>query len=189
VAFVFFVVLNLRQFDKHALGSQAAFQPMSDVIERCAALPQRQFRAGEPILEEGKRSGVLYILASGSVEVLKGDLQVATVDTPGAFFGEVSALLDLPHMATVRALTDAKLFVAADALAFLESNKEIALSLARLLAKRLHSVTTYLVDLKRQFEGHESHLSMVDEVLETLVHHQGVESEPGSDRYPDPKVE
>ena len=162
---------------------------MNDVIERCAALPQREFRAGEPILEEGTRSGVLYILASGSVEILKGDLQVATVDTPGAFFGEVSALLDLPHMATVRALSDAKLFVAADSLAFLESNKEIALSLARLLAKRLHSVTTYLVDLKRQFEGHESHLSIVDDVLETLVHHQGAESEPGSDRYPDPKVE
>ena len=162
---------------------------MNDVIERCAALPQREFRAGEPILEEGTRSGVLYILASGSVEILKGDLQVATVDTPGAFFGEVSALLDLPHMATVRALSDAKLFVAADSLTFLESNKEIALSLARLLAKRLHSVTTYLVDLKRQFEGHESHLSIVDDVLETLVHHQGAESEPGSDRYPDPKVE
>jgi CRP/FNR family cyclic AMP-dependent transcriptional regulator len=162
---------------------------MSDVIERCAGLPQREFRAGDLILEEGKRSGVLYVLASGSVEVLKGDLQVATVDVPGAFFGEVSALLDLPHMATVRALGDARLFVAADALAFLESNKEVALGLARLLAERLHSVTTYLVDLKRQFEGHESHLSMVDEVLETLVHHQGVESEPGSDRHPDPKVE
>jgi CRP/FNR family cyclic AMP-dependent transcriptional regulator len=162
---------------------------MSDVIERYAALPQRAFRAGEPILEEGTRSGLLYVLASGRVEVLKGDLQVATVDTPGAFFGEVSALLDIPHMATVRALTDATLFVAADAEGFLNAHQEIALSLARLLAKRLHSVTTYLVDLKRQFEGQESHLSMVDEVLETLVHHQGVESEPGSDRYPDPKVE
>ena len=92
-------------------------------------------------------------------------------------------------MATVRALTDTTLFVAADAKAFLESHQEIALNLARLLAKRLHSVTSYLVDLKRQFEDQQSHLSMVDEVLETLVHHQGVESEPGSDRHPDPKVE
>ncbi|MBI1816863.1 MAG: cyclic nucleotide-binding domain-containing protein [Deltaproteobacteria bacterium] len=162
---------------------------MADVIEQCAALPQREFHTGEVILEEGKRSGLLYVLASGSVEVLKGDLQVATVDTPGAFFGEVSALLDMPHMATVRALTDATLFVATDSQAFLDAHQEIALSLARLLAKRLHSVTTYLVDLKRQFEDHDNHLSIVDEVLETLVHHQGVESEPGSDRCPDPKVE
>jgi hypothetical protein len=29
----------------------------------------------------------------------------------------------------------------------------------------------YLVDVKRQFEGHD-HLSMVDEVLEVLAHRQ-----------------
>jgi CRP-like cAMP-binding protein len=162
---------------------------MSTVVDLCASLPQRGFQPGEVILEDGTRTGTLYILVRGRVEVRKGDLQVAVVDTPGAFFGEVSALLDLPHMATVRALTDATFFVASDPLSFLESRKEIALSLAQLLAKRLHSVTTYLVDLKRQFEDQGNHLSMVDEVLETLVHHQGVESEPGSDRCPDPKVE
>jgi CRP-like cAMP-binding protein len=130
---------------------------MSDVIDLCAGMPQRMFRSGEILLEEGGRAGVLYVLAKGTVEVLKGDLQIATVDTPGAFFGEVSVLLDLPHMATVRALTDATLFVTDKPLAFLQSNPEIALGVARLLAKRLHGVTTYLVDLKRQFEGHESH--------------------------------
>ena len=162
---------------------------MNEVIDLCADLPQRTFHAGDVILEEGKRAGVLYVLAEGSVEVLKRDLQIATVGTPGAFFGEVSALLDLPHMATVRASTDATLFVASDPLAFLQSRPAIALSLATLLAQRLHSVTAYLVDLKRQFEDQESHLSMVDEVLETLVHHQAPESTPGSDRHPDPKVE
>jgi CRP-like cAMP-binding protein len=162
---------------------------MTEIVALCAGLPQRTFRAGEVLLDEGARAGVLYVLASGTVEVCKGDLQIATVGVPGAFFGEVSVLLDSPHMATVRALTDATLFVAADPLAFLQSRPVIALSLARLLAKRLQSVTSYLVDLKRQFEGHESHLSMVDEVLETLVHHQGKASTPGSDRHPDPKVE
>jgi CRP/FNR family transcriptional regulator, cyclic AMP receptor protein len=162
---------------------------MSEILDLCVGLPQRTFPAGEILLEEGKRAGVLYILASGTVEVLKGDLQIATVNMPGAFFGEVSVLLDLPHMATVRATTDVTLFVAAQPLEFLQSQPAIALNLARLLAQRLHSVTTYLVDLKRQFEGHESHLSMVDEVLETLVHHQGKKSTPGSDRHPDPTVE
>ena len=162
---------------------------MNDVIAQGGGLPQRAFRAGETILVEGERSGLLYILGSGSVEVLKGDLQVATVDTPGAFFGEVSALLDLPHMATVRVLSDAQLFVVHDPSAFLQSHHELALNLARLLARRLHSVTTYLADLKHQFEDHQGHLAMVDEVLETLVHHQGVASEPGSDRHPDPKIE
>ena len=162
---------------------------MSEVLDACAGLPQRTFRAGENILDEGQRAGVLCVLASGTVEVLKGDLQIAVVDTPGAFFGEVSMLLDLPHMATVRAVTEATLYVVAEPMTFMQSDPAIALGLARLLAKRLHSVTTYLVDLKRQFEGQDSHLSMVDEVLETLVHHQGEESTPGSDRHPDPTVE
>jgi len=162
---------------------------MSDVLELCAGLPRRTFRTGEIILQEGASTGVLYVLNRGTVEVLKGELQIAIVDAPGAFFGEVSALLDLPHMATVRALTDASLYVAAEPMTFLQSRSVLAVHLARLLAKRLHSVTTYLVDLKRQFEGHEGHLSMVDEVLETLVHHQGEESTPGSDRHPDPTVE
>ena len=158
-------------------------------MDVCAGLPQRTFRAGENLLDEGARAGVLYVLLSGTVEVLKGDLQIAVVDTPGAFFGEMSVLLDLPHMATVRALTDTTLYVAAEPMTFMQSDPSIGLALARLLAKRLHSVTTYLVDLKRQFEDQESHLSMVDEVLETLVHHQDEESTPGSDRHPDPTVE
>jgi hypothetical protein len=77
----------------------------------------------------------------------------------------MSALLDMPHMA------------------FLESNKEVAFLLAQLLA--LHGVTTYLADLKAQFEDQENHLSMVDEILETLVHDQRREFTPGSDRDPD----
>jgi CRP/FNR family transcriptional regulator, cyclic AMP receptor protein len=46
-------------------------------------------------------------------------------------------------------------------------------------------VTTYLVDLKRQFEDHQNHLGMVDDILETLVHEQRTEFTPGSDREPD----
>lgn len=162
---------------------------MADLLALCAHLPRRTFAGGETILAEGGNAGVLYILERGEIEVLKGDFQVATVDTPGAFFGDMSVLLDQPHMATVRALGDVSLFVADDPRSFLESNPTIALSLARLLARRLHSVTTYLVDLKRQFEDRDDHLAMVDEVLEALVHHQGEESTPGSDRYPDPTVE
>ena len=163
--------------------------PMSDVIALCAGLPQRTFRAGETILTDGGRAGVLYILASGQVEVLKGDIQVASVDTPGAFFGDMAVLLDQPHMATVRAVTDATLWVAEAPLAFLQSNPQIMLNLSQLLARRLHGVTTYLVDLKRQFEDQGNHLAMVDEVLEALLHQQGPASQPGSDRYPDPTVE
>jgi CRP/FNR family cyclic AMP-dependent transcriptional regulator len=163
--------------------------PTPSVLDRCRSLPLRTFAAGETILAEGTRSGVLYILASGVIEVVKGDVQINTASEPGAFFGEVSTLLDVPHTATVRALEACTFHVAEDPLAFLRSNPEIALELSRLLARRLHFVTTYLVDVKRQFEGSGDHLAIVDEVLESLSHHQEAEASPGSDRCPDPTVE
>ncbi len=162
---------------------------MNAVLERCRDLPLRTFAPGETILAEGTRSGVLYVLVSGTIEVLKGDVQVNTHSEPGAFFGEVSALLDVPHTATVRALDTATFHVAADPLAFLGSNPEFALELSRLLARRLHFMTTYLADVKRQFEDRGDHLAIVDTVLGSLVHHQGPEASAGSDRCPDPDVD
>jgi len=161
---------------------------MRDVLRFCAGMPEQTFGAGEIILREGERSGVLFVLAEGSVEILKGDIQVNTVSDPGAFFGEMSVLLDAPHMATVRTLEPSRFHVAADATRFLASDPAVALAVSRLLARRLHAMMTYLVDLKRQFEGHDDHFGMVDEVLETLAHHQGEEHAPGSDRDPDPTV-
>jgi CRP/FNR family transcriptional regulator, cyclic AMP receptor protein len=159
------------------------------ILDLCQTLPRRAFAKGEVLLEEGKRAGVLYILESGAIEVVKGDVQINVVSDAGAFFGEMSVLLDAPHMATVRALEESTFFIADDPLAFLRSNPEIAMELSRLLARRLHYVTSYLVDLKRQFEGSGDHLEIVDEVLEGLVHHQEPEATPGSDRYPDPTVD
>lgn len=151
-------------------------------------MPERTFGAGEAILREGERAGVLYILIDGEVEVLKGDIQINTVSDPGAFFGEMSVLLDAPHVATVRTLAPSRFFVAENAAEFLSSDPAVGLAVSRLLARRLHSVITYLADLKRQFEEHENHLGMVDEVLEALVHQQGQKHDPGSDRDPDPTV-
>ena len=165
-----------------------AAESMREILAHCADMPQRRLAAGEVVLQEGQRSGVLYVLIEGSVEVLKGDLQVNVVSDPGALFGEMSVLLDAPHMATVRALEPSRFYVAEDATSFLGSDPAIALAVSRLLARRLHSVITYLADLKRQFEEHDDHLGMVDEVLEALVHHQAEEHSPGSDRDPDPTV-
>jgi len=161
---------------------------MNEILTQCRDMPERRFAPGEDILREGERSGVVYILIEGEVEILKGDLQVTTAAEPGAFFGEMSALLDAPHMATVRALTPARFHVAENAIAFLQLSPQVSLGIARLLARRLQAMTSYLADLKHQFEDQGDHLAMVDEVLETLVHHQDGDHSPGSDRDPDPTV-
>ena len=54
--------------------------------------------------------------------------------------------------------------------------------------QRLNAMTSYLADLKAQFHDRSDHLGMVDEVLESLMHHQDDEVLPGSDRYPDVKL-
>jgi CRP/FNR family transcriptional regulator, cyclic AMP receptor protein len=68
------------------------------------ALPVANFRAGEPVLTAGSKTGRLLILKSGSVAILKGSIELAKVDEPGAVIGELSALLDWPHTADVKAL-------------------------------------------------------------------------------------
>ena len=100
----------------------------------------------------------------------------------------MSVLLDLPHTATVRTTQPSRFYVIESPRAFLDSHPQVALGIASLLAERLNLMTTYLVDLKRQYEGSEEHFGMIDEVLGTLSHGQRAEHEPGSDRDPDPTV-
>lgn len=162
---------------------------MLTILDRARALPERRFAAGETILQEGAKAGVLYVLAAGAAEVVKGDIQITTVSDPGSVFGEMSILLDVPHTATVRALRDSVLHVASDPAAFLQSDPAVPLEVAKLLGRRLQLVTSYLSDIKRQYGGRDDHLGVVDEILDSLVHHQGAESRPGSERYPDPSVD
>ena len=157
---------------------------MRTILSFCQGLPEKTFGPGEVLLAEGVNERILYILIEGGVEVLKGDLQINVVSEPGALFGEISVLLDIPHTATVKTLTSSRAYVVERASEFLQSHTDIAYQLAKLLAQRVHGISTYLVDLKNQFEDHEDHLGMVDEVLESLVHQQAEECTPGSDRDP-----
>jgi len=161
---------------------------MATILSFCQRFPETNFGAGDVLLAEGQQTGILYILIEGNVEILKGDIQITTVSEPGAIFGEISILLNIPHIATVKTLAPSRIHVIERGSEFLQSNPDITYQISRLLALRLQGVTTYLVDLKRQFEDQEGHLSLVDTVLETLVHQQDEECTPGSDREPDPTI-
>jgi len=156
--------------------------PMSVLFELCqeCALPVRAFAAGDVLIEEGRRTGSLYVLREGRVEIRKEDVELTEVSLPGAVFGEVSVLLGVPPMATVRALTDGSCFVVENARSLLADHPEFYEPIACLLASRLSSVSAYLVDVKHQYATRDDHLGMVDEVLETLLHHQGRRPVPGT---------
>ncbi len=144
---------------------------MSPIVELVADYPRRRWAPGEMILEQGETSSLLLILIEGEVEVLRDEIRVARSAEPGAVFGEMSVLLGGPCTATVRALQSVEMAVVEQPEAFLRGSPAASLHVAVLLARRLDALNRYLIDVKYQYEGHD-HLSMVDDVLGTLMHRQ-----------------
>ena len=122
----------------------AAFEKM------LSALPVTTYRAGQIIMSDGSKTGRLFILKSGEVEVLKSSALLARVDQPGAVFGELAALLDRPHGADVRALRDSDFHVAD--IELLEKDPVALLGVARKLARRLVTTNASLVALKNEIQ-------------------------------------
>jgi CRP-like cAMP-binding protein len=142
---------------------------MAAILETLRNEPEEHFPSGHTLIEEGSQTGVLYVLIEGAVEVIKDGIMVAKSVEPGAVFGDLSALLGMPHTAMVRTKSASRFHVVADARSFLKDHPPLCLHLCELLARRLDSVNKYLVDVKKQFVGHD-HLAMVDEMLDTLMH-------------------
>lgn len=158
---------------------------MENLLSLASDLPIVALDPGAVLIEQGSRPGALYVLVEGSLEIEHGGQAFATIDAPGALFGEMSAVLDQPATATVRARTGCRLHVAADPLAFLTDRPGAALAALRTAASRLDSLTQYLSDVKRQFADMSGHLGMVDDVLNVLVHYQPTEVRSGSARDAD----
>ena len=78
-------------------------------------------------MREGGTSSSLWILVSGALRVVKGDVAVNTIVEPGAVIGEMSLLLGVRHSATVEATEPSRLRFAANGHALLDGNPEHAL--------------------------------------------------------------
>jgi CRP-like cAMP-binding protein len=162
--------------------------PMRAVLDYCTGGTRRETPAGTLVLHEGSKTGHLFVLLEGRLEVIKGDTVVAVLTEPGAMLGEMSVLLDQPHTATVRAASDSVIYEFDDAAAFLRDQPAVALLIAQLLAQRLNVATTYLADLMHQYAGHGNHLSMVGELLQSMINLPPMQVVPGSDRQSDPRI-
>src|ERR1700681_4026174 len=161
---------------------------MREILEYCIGGIRRNVSPGDLIVHEGGRTGHLFVLIEGRLEVIKGDTVVASITEPGAVVGEMSVLLDQPHTATVRAAADSTVYEFSDAACFLRDQPEVALLIARLLAQRLNVATTYLADIMHQYAGHGDHLAMVGEILQSMINLPPIKVSPGSDRQSDPRM-
>ncbi len=161
---------------------------MREILDYCTGGVERKVPAGAFVLREGTKTGRLFVLIEGRLEVIRGDAVVAVLAEPGAVTGEMSLLLDRPHTATIRAATDSTIYEFDDAASFLNAQPAVALLIARLLAQRLNVATTYLADLMKQYAGHGTHLEMVGEILQSMISLPPQQVSPGSDRQSDPRM-
>jgi len=151
-----------------------------------AHLPEVDLAPGDVVVREGGTSSSLWILVSGALRVVKGDVAVNTIVEPGAVIGEMSLLLGVRHSATVEATEPSRLRFAANGHALLDGNPEFTKLVAVGLAERLAYVTTYLADVTRQY-GDTPGLEMVSSVLNELEQRKRPRAESGSRREPNPE--
>ena len=161
---------------------------MNAVLDECRDLEEVRFEPGEKLLREGAAADRMFVLIEGEVAVSKGSVEVAVDRKPGSLFGEMSALLETAYSASVVAVTPVRAYLVEDPIDFMTRRPGLAIHAARLLAQRLHDATTYLADLKVQFEDRSDHLGMVDQVLDALMHHQRKDALDRDSRSDDPRL-
>jgi CRP-like cAMP-binding protein len=121
------------------------------------------------VLTAGSKTGRLLILKKGAVAIVKETIEIVKVSEPGAVFGELSALLDQPHSADVRALETSQFHVA-DATALLLQDPLVLLYVATVLARRFDAADQALIELKKQMQAGQSR----SEIGETIDKVEGL---------------
>lgn len=159
---------------------------VSTLLALTSDLPEVTYAPGDVVIEQGTRTGAIWVLVSGSVDVRRGDQHISVVDTVGASFGDISILLDQPHGASVIAVTPTVMRHAVDGAAMFDQHPGFARLVAGSLARRLDALTIYLADLQRQY-GTAPGLSMVADVLRHISQQPVEDARPVSTRDPDPE--
>jgi len=154
----------------------------SDVLALCVGLPEMQVAKGGSLIVEGLYADRLYVLKSGRFEVVRDGVHVVAISEPGAFLGEISTVLGSSSTASVVATEDSIVHVVENASAAVREQPELLYAIAQILAQRLSAITAYLVDIKRQYAGTNTHLAVMDKVLGNLIAANPTAIELGSER-------
>lgn len=96
--------------------SSSTFPQEAPMLDRDILLT-KDFKAGETIIREGETGEHLYLIISGSVQIMKNlrnaPQQIATL-TSGEILGEIGILSNEPRSATAIALEDTKVVMVKD---------------------------------------------------------------------------
>lgn len=83
---------------------------MEEVVEHLRA---QRYRREETIVQQGDRGDAMYLIRSGTVEVVMdadGGAEMVAVLSRGDYFGEIALLEDVPRTATCRCRTDVEVY-------------------------------------------------------------------------------
>jgi CRP/FNR family cyclic AMP-dependent transcriptional regulator len=122
----------------------------SDISRLAKATIVREFKKGDVIVREGEAGVAFYVIAQGSVEVIKGlgtaSEQVIGTLKAGSFFGEMALFDNHMRSASVRAASDCQCLVLAkwDFNAEMTQNASIAIAMLAILARRIRSLNEAL---------------------------------------------
>jgi PAS domain S-box-containing protein len=108
------------------------------------------YKEGEILFLEGDDSQDLYILVSGSLDILKGNKKINEVTEKGALFGEISFLLGGKRTASAKATDQVRTIrVPKERItSFLSEFPEVGNRITKLLAYRLNETSQMLFGLK-----------------------------------------
>jgi len=130
--------------------------------------PIKDLEIGEVLITQGEIGTDLFVLESGQLAVERDGVKIATIDQHDSLIGEMGLLLHKPHSATVRAETNSKVRVVADAMRVLERHPDITLRLASLLSQRLDETSGLVSELSRRVSG-TAEKTLVGRILSSLV--------------------
>jgi len=129
----------------------------------------RTATAGTVIMNEGDQAESLYILIEGRLDVIKGGKTIYEIVEPGAFFGELSFLLDTVRIASIITATEETRFLCLpneEVDRIWQQYPEFSRDLARNIAQRLHETTTIAQGFREFCDR------MPDAVIMTDQHHR-----------------
>lgn len=116
----------------------------------------REYQAGDVVFNEGDVGESMYVIAEGSVEVLRrnpaGELQPLAVLSAPQFFGEMSLIDKEYRSATIRAQTNAELLQLSNenlhvfAKNFRNGFTWVVVNIARVVSSRLREVNRRLAE-------------------------------------------
>jgi len=168
------------QLKKDTLARMPLFRPLNDreILRVLEVTDVTHYTHGERVITEGEKGEELFIVLSGTVKVMRGDVELATLPA-GAHFGEMALVRSQPRSATVVSDGSSELMVIrrSDFFDILRKEHQLAVKLLwqflGVLADRLEDTNRELGAAKEELAAeditHEIFEDDDDEDRKTLV--------------------